>query len=103
MAKPLLQNWQHVIVFEDLPKPVSNPVIDTSTINKPRFSIRITVVGVFILATLLTAIIAIGLQFHFNRILAIQSTLNQFKLSAFGTKEFLSAADTKVAKKLLGR
>ena len=32
-----------------------------------RFSIRLTVVGVFALATTLTAVIAIGLQYYFSR------------------------------------
>lgn len=79
------------------------PALDTTTMNAPRLSIRITVVAVFIIATLFTAVVAIGLQYHFSRELAMQTALSQFKVSATGTGHFLTGADSRAiqATKLL--
>jgi len=92
-----------VVPFRNQGLKAGYTVIDTTTLNNPRFSIRITVVGVFVLATLVTAMVAIGLQYHFSRELAIKSALTQFKLSASGTGNFLSSSDSNViqATKLL--
>ncbi len=58
-----------------------------------RFSIRLTVVGVFAIATILTAIIAIGLQFYFSRSMAIDSALSRYQLSASDASSYLRGID----------
>ena len=60
-----------------------------------RFSIRLTVVGVFILATVVTASIAIGLQFHFSRAMAIDSAASRYRHTAAITNEYLDDIDIK--------
>jgi len=58
-----------------------------------RFSIRLTVVGVFALATTLTAIIAIGLQYHFSRAMAVETAVARYKNHAENTRNYLSGID----------
>ncbi|WP_438951967.1 hypothetical protein [Porticoccus sp.] len=55
------------------------------------FSIRFTVVGMFFIATLLTAVVAIGLQFVFSRHLATESVLSLYQQSAIATGQYLDA------------
>jgi len=59
-----------------------------------RFSIRLTVLAVFAIATLLTAAVAIGLQYHFTRAMAMANALEKYQASAANTRGFLSALDT---------
>ncbi|HAG92518.1 MAG: phosphohydrolase [Pseudomonadales bacterium] len=59
-----------------------------------RFSIRLTVVGVFALATTLTAVIAIGLQYYFSRSIAIETALGKYQNHAENTRSYLNAIDT---------
>ena len=42
---------------------------------KIRFSIRLTVVAVFVLATSLTALIAISLQYYFSEKMALEASV----------------------------
>lgn len=65
------------------------------TEKKFRFSIRLTVVSVFILATLFTTAVAIGLQYYFSRTMAIDAALSRQQLTASGTGEYLAAIDDK--------
>lgn len=58
-----------------------------------RFSIRLTVVGVFAIATTLTAAIAIGLQYHFSRAMAIESAKLRYESNAESTRNYLSGID----------
>lgn len=58
-----------------------------------RFSIRLTVVGVFAIATTLTALIAIGLQYHFSRSMAVESAIAKYQNNAESTQDFLSRID----------
>lgn len=62
---------------------------------KLRFSIRLTVVSIFVLATILTAAVATGLQYHFSRQMAVDSALAQYRLTAAGTRDYLAAIDSK--------
>ena len=62
---------------------------------KLRFSIRLTVVSIFVLATILTAAVAIGLQYHFSRRMAVDGALAQYRLTAAGTRDYLAAIDSK--------
>lgn len=57
------------------------------------FSIRVTVVGMFFIATLLTAIVAIGLQYVFSRHLATDSVLSLYQHSAAATGAHLDAIE----------
>ena len=59
-----------------------------------RFSIRLTVVSVFVIATALTAIIAISLQFYFSRTMAIDSALSRYQNAAASTGNYLKSIDT---------
>ena len=47
-------------------------------------SIRLTVVVVFMLATLLTASLAIGLQFYFGRIMATEAATELYTTASSG-------------------
>ncbi|WP_031434088.1 HD domain-containing phosphohydrolase [Methylomarinum vadi] len=62
---------------------------------KFRFSIRVTVVSVFILATLFTVAVAISLQYHFSRKMAIDAALSRHQLTAAGTGQYLLSIDDK--------
>lgn len=59
-----------------------------------RFTIRFTVVGTFILATFLTAAIAIGLQFYFSKSLTTESALQYYGQAADNTSNYLTQIDT---------
>jgi len=62
----------------------------------PSFSqhtIRFTVVSIFILATVITATIAISLQYHFSKNMATESASQLFSLSSKKTQEHLQALD----------
>ena len=59
-----------------------------------RFSIRLTVLCVFVIATTLTAAIAIGLQFYFSRSMAIQSALSRCQNAAEETGNYLKSIDS---------
>ncbi|MDX1280075.1 HD domain-containing phosphohydrolase [Shewanella colwelliana] len=59
-----------------------------------RLTIRFTVVSIFILATLLTACIAIGLQFYFSQRLATDAALKLYDHSARSTGSYLSHVDS---------
>lgn len=56
-------------------------------------TIRVTVVSIFIIATTLTAALAVGLQYHFSRKMATESALGRFDQLADHTGRFLNSAD----------
>ncbi|MCZ4337259.1 HD domain-containing phosphohydrolase [Shewanella colwelliana] len=58
-----------------------------------RLTIRFTVVSIFIIATLFTAIIAIGLQFYFSQRLATEAALKLYDHSANSTGSYLTQVD----------
>ncbi|MCL1139396.1 HD domain-containing phosphohydrolase [Shewanella pneumatophori] len=60
---------------------------------KKRFTIRVTVVGIFILATVLTAAIAIGLQYYFSKAMATDSAVKLYDLTAKNTSSYLTQVD----------
>lgn len=56
-------------------------------------TIRFTVVSIFILATVVTAVIAISLQYHFSKNMATESASQLFSLSSQKTQEHLQSLD----------
>ena len=60
-----------------------------------QISIRFTVISIFILATMLTAAIAIGLQYYFSKSLASESASKIYGLTAHHTSDFLTQVDEK--------
>ncbi len=55
---------------------------------KIRFSIRLTVVAVFVLATSLTALIAISLQYYFSEKMALEASVKNFNLATHTEGKF---------------
>ena len=64
---------------------------------KIRLPIRVTVVTIFILATVLTATLAVGLQYHFGRHLAAEAAVQRFRGLADSTGQYLNAVDQRAA------
>ncbi|GIU19894.1 MULTISPECIES: HD domain-containing phosphohydrolase [unclassified Shewanella] len=62
-------------------------------ISNKRFTIRVTVVGIFILATILTASIAIGLQYYFSKNMATDAAVNLYNHTANNTSNYLTQVD----------
>lgn len=58
-----------------------------------RFPIQVTVVGMFLLVTSLTAAVAIGLQYYFSTKLATESTLKLYRQAAESTSDLLALAE----------
>ncbi len=65
-----------------------------------RYPIHLTVVSVFAIATLVTAAIAISLQFYFSRNLAIDAAASRYQLAATGAADYLAAVDKEAAQAL---
>ena len=68
-----------------------------------RISIHLTLLSIFIIATGLTATIAIGLNYYFSMSIASESARNSFQMTAKYTRDYLSNIDdsaTKVTKVL---
>ncbi|ABZ78295.1 metal dependent phosphohydrolase [Shewanella halifaxensis HAW-EB4] len=64
-------------------------------INNKRFTIRVTVVGIFILATILTAAIAISLQYYFSKNMATDAAVKLYNLTAKNTSSYLTQVDSR--------
>jgi HD-GYP domain-containing protein (c-di-GMP phosphodiesterase class II)/ABC-type amino acid transport substrate-binding protein len=62
-------------------------------VKRKRLTIRFTLVGLFIIATLFTAIISIGLQFYFSQRLATEAALKLYDTNANTTGSFLTQID----------
>ena len=60
-----------------------------------QYTIRFTVVSIFILATVVTATIAISLQYHFSKKMATESASELFSLSSQNTQKHLHDLDQK--------
>lgn len=60
-----------------------------------RFSIRVTVVTVFVLATVLTAVLAVSLQYYFSRNMAVQAAVSRFNDLVENVSQYLDAVDDK--------
>lgn len=58
-----------------------------------KHTIRFTVVSIFILATIVTATIAISLQYHFSKTMATESASKLFSLTSQNTTQHLHAVD----------
>lgn len=58
-----------------------------------RVSIQVTLFSIFLVATSLTAGLAIALQYYFSSEQASRSALNQFQMSAQTTRDYLTAID----------
>ncbi len=60
---------------------------------RARYSIRFTVVCVFVLATGLTSALGIFLHWHFSRAMAVEAALGEYQQTATRTTEYLNAID----------
>lgn len=60
-----------------------------------RISIRATVIGFFLFATLVTASVAISLQYFFSTTMATESTLSVYQKTAASTRDYLSTVDSR--------
>lgn len=60
-----------------------------------RISIRATVIGFFLVATVITASVAISLQYFFSTDMATESTLSVYQKTAASTRDYLSAVDSR--------
>ena len=58
-------------------------------------TIRFTVVSIFVLATIVTATIAISLQYHFSQSMATESASQLFSLTSHNTQQQLHSIDEK--------
>lgn len=68
-----------------------DPIVDRP---RKRITIRITVVGIFLIATLLTAVLAVGLHYYFTRALASEVAVNRFEELAASSNEYLHSIDS---------
>ena len=59
-----------------------------SLLQRLRFTIRVTVMGVFLLITSLSVIAAISLQYYFSRDLASDAELAIYQQTAHATKDY---------------
>lgn len=60
-----------------------------------RISIRATVIGFFLIATIITASVAISLQYFFSADMARESTLSVYQKTAASTRDYLSSVDSR--------
>lgn len=58
--------------------------------HKFHFSIRLTVVSVFIFATTITACVALSLQYYFSQKMAVESSVKLFDLTTYNTVKHLT-------------
>ncbi|MCL1146543.1 transporter substrate-binding domain-containing protein [Shewanella marinintestina] len=63
-------------------------------LSNKRYTIRVTVVGIFILATVLTAAIAIGLQYYFSKAMATDAAVTLYSHTAKNTSNYLTQVDS---------
>lgn len=59
-----------------------------------RFTIRFTVVSIFVIATLITATIAVGLQYYFSRVVATKVAVAEYGALADSSNRFLKMVDS---------
>ena len=60
-----------------------------------RFSIRVTVVGMFLLLSALIMVVAIGLQYYFSSWMASDARLGAYRQMAVSTSDYLAALDSR--------
>ncbi|WP_117233907.1 HD domain-containing phosphohydrolase [Vibrio maerlii] len=60
---------------------------------KQKVSIRVTVGGMFIVATILTAAIAIGLQYYFTKQMVKEHVLSRYKVSSTAITDYINKLD----------
>jgi len=63
--------------------------------NTPSFSIRTRTVAMVFFATLIMAVTAIGLQYHFSRQMAVENALNNYQVAAKNASGFIEAMDAR--------
>jgi len=79
-----------------LPKPLR--VLYTSVmLKRMRLSIHTVVIGFFLLATVVTATVAISLQYVFSRNLAVETTLSLFENTSDSTQAYLKEVDERAS------
>lgn len=64
---------------------------------RTRYSIRFTVVCVFVFATGLTSALGVFLHWHFSRAMAVDAALTEYQLTAARTAEYLNTIDRSAA------
>lgn len=79
---------------------------DTATslkkpLKKTKHSIRFTVVSIFVLAVVVTAAVALSLQYYFTKSIAEESTAQLFNLKSQSTSDYLTSVDTRAEKVVL--
>ena len=62
-----------------------------------KITIRLTVLGLFLIVTLLTGAVAIGLQYHFGADMARDAALDVHRQTADSARQFLASADARAA------
>ena len=65
---------------------------------RARYSIRFTVVCVFVFATGLTSALGVFLHWHFSRAMAVDAALAEYQLTAASTAEYLNTIDRSAAR-----
>ena len=63
-----------------------------------KLPIRVTVVTTFIFATLITASLAVGLQYYFTKQIATNATLSQFSILSRHASQYLQSVDERAIK-----
>ncbi len=63
-----------------------------------KLPIRVTVVTVFFIATLITAALAVSLQYYFTKQIATNATLSQFSSLSQHTSQYLQSVDDRASK-----
>ncbi|WP_439135697.1 HD domain-containing phosphohydrolase [Pseudomaricurvus sp.] len=61
--------------------------------NSVRFTIRFTVVSIFLMATIITAAVAVGLQYYFSRVVATKVAVSEYNALADSSSQFLKSVD----------
>ena len=70
-----------------------NKLFSPAVLKPKQHTIRFTVVSIFILATVITATIAISLQYHFSKSMATESARQLFSITSDKTQEHLRGLD----------
>ena len=58
-----------------------------------KISLRVTVGGMFLLATVLTAIVAVSLQYYFSKKMATEHTLSKLTMVSQDLSEYIGSVD----------
>ncbi len=62
-----------------------------------KISLRFTVGGMFLLATFLTAVVAVSLQYYFSKKMATENTLSKLTMVSQELSNYIGAVDSDAA------